>query len=83
MSTDPNSPRVIADNLTEQEAAVMVGYLEEHGITPRTWGTQLVSVFGKVGPRECVQIVVKQSEMEQARQALEEIRQSHATSPAQ
>jgi len=82
MTSDPNSPQIIAGSLTEQEAAVLVDFLKETGVEARTWGTQLATIYGEVARRDCVQIVVRQSDVERAERALEGFHQSQA-SPVQ
>ena len=83
MTTDPDGPEIIVGRLTELEASEIVSFLTERGIEARMLGTQLASVYGEVAPRDCVQIVVRQSESERARRALDEFQRIHGSSPAQ
>ena len=80
MTTDPDTPDTIAGHLTEFEASAIVDFLAKRGIEAHMWGTQLASVYGQVAPRDCVQIVVRQSESERARRALDEFERIQGSS---
>jgi hypothetical protein len=68
MTTDSDSPQVIANRLNEQEAAVVVDYLNSLGIQAHSWGTKLPWGYGI--PPECIQVVVRQADFERATRAM-------------
>jgi hypothetical protein len=74
MTSDPNSPEVIASQLSEPEATAMIAYLCERGFEARPCGSNAEAVDATFVPGESVQIVVKQSDAERARQAVAEFR---------
>jgi hypothetical protein len=82
MKTDDSSPEIIASRLTEQEATILVEYLREQGIDAQPWGTHIAGIFGEGVPRECMQVVVRTSDADSARRALETFRSSlHSRAP--
>jgi hypothetical protein len=70
---DPNSPQLLTTALTEQEAALMVNHLETLGIKADIWGTSGLAGWPDV-PRD-IRIVVRQADLDRAREALERVRQ--------
>jgi len=81
MSTDPNSPEIVASRLSEQEAMILIECLREEGVEARPWGTYLANNYGEIAPRECMQVVVRRSDAERARCAIEKSRTSLQTRP--
>jgi hypothetical protein len=72
MSADSNNPVVLAQWLTDVEAALLVAHLESHGILARVSGAG-----GATGWPEAAgytQVVVRQADIERARAVAEEIR---------
>jgi hypothetical protein len=70
MNSDPNSPAVLANLLTDAEAAMLIAHLEALGIEARTSGAG-----GSTGWPESVrytQVVVRQGDLERAREAARE-----------
>lgn len=64
MSNDPNSPVIIADRLTEVEAALLIGRLEDAGIVARRAGSG-----GATGWPEAfgyTQVVIRQADLQLA-----------------
>jgi hypothetical protein len=74
MESDPNAPVVLANLLTDAEAALLIGHLESLGITARTSGAG-----GATGWPEAAgytQVVVRQADFERADAALQQQRSS-------
>lgn len=70
MADDPNRPVVLTDYLTDIEAHLLIGYLEELGIPAFHSG-----VGGSTGWPDAggyAQVVVRQHNFEQAKRAMEE-----------
>ncbi len=74
MSTDPNSPHVVASHLTELEASLLIDGLQEHGIEAHAWGANTAALQGEAGPLQSVSIVVRQADVEKANSLLAELR---------
>jgi hypothetical protein len=70
---DPDSPQQLTTALTEQEAALLVNYLERAGIKADIWGTPGLAAWPDV-PRD-IRIVVRHADLSQAREALDRLRQ--------
>ena len=68
--SDPNSPQVLASLLTEQEAAMMVNYLDELGINAKIFPDDAATVIPAL-PH--VRVVVRQADLSQAKEALNRI----------
>ena len=81
MTTDPDSPHVVASRLTEQEASTLIDHLREHGIEAQAWGTHLAAIYGQVAPRDCVEIVVRQSEVKRAKNVVEKFQRQQLSPP--
>jgi hypothetical protein len=76
MATDANNPVVLAERLTDVEAALLVAHLETRGIVARTSG-----VGGATGWPEAAgytQVVVRQADLERATTAVREFRDQRA-----
>ncbi|MCE2809949.1 MAG: hypothetical protein ACK480_06245 [Planctomycetota bacterium] len=70
MTSDPSRPVVLTDYLTDIEARLLIGYLEEIGILAYHSG-----VGGSTGWPDAAgyaQVVVRQSDYEQAKRAMDE-----------
>jgi FAD/FMN-containing dehydrogenase len=72
MADDPNSPKVLATVLTEQEAILIVNHLAAEGIQARIAGAG--SSTGWPEAPGDVQVVVRQSEVARAKELLELVR---------
>ena len=72
MTTDPDNPETLTAVNTEAEALLIAGMLEEHGIEATVTGGY-TSGFKAAVPGE-VRVLVRNSDLERARGALEEIR---------
>ena len=72
MTDDPNQPVVLASFANEADAAVAVAALEARGIQAHTTGA-LTSGFRAEAPGG-VQVLVRRSELDRARDALGEMR---------
>ena len=72
MADDPSQPVVLASFANEAEAAVAVAALEARGIQAQTTGA-LTSGFRAEAPGG-VQVLVRRSELERARDALSEFK---------
>jgi hypothetical protein len=70
---DPNSPQTVATALSEQEAALIVNHLDTLGIRADIWGTSGLAGWPDV-PRD-IRIVVRQADLDRAREALDRIQQ--------
>jgi hypothetical protein len=73
MANDPDSPTVVTTARNEAEAALMVSHLESVGIKARIAGAQTQTAFPYV-PCD-IQVVVRQADLERAREALEDVGQ--------
>jgi len=71
MTADANSPVTLRSVRFEPEAVFLVNALAEHGIDARTSGA-LTSAFRAEAPGD-VKVIVRESDLPQARQALEQI----------
>lgn len=71
MADDPNQPVVLTTTPTEVSAAMIVAALENQGVVAHTTGA-LTSGFLAAVPGE-VQILVRQADLAQAREALRTI----------
>ena len=71
-SDDPNNPAVVKSVTSDVEAAVIVNALAAHGIEASTTGG-FTSGFRAEAPGD-IDVVVRQSDLERAKQILEEIR---------
>src|SRR5262249_46311644 len=68
MTIDPDNPQVVGTFVTEQDAALAVGRLESVGIQAHIWGADSSSAWGETHAN--VQVVVRQADVDRARQAL-------------
>lgn len=71
MTADPNSPTVVYRAANSMEASSVVSALESEGIEARATGT-FTSSFQAEAPGD-VEVVVRQSEAEQARAILDKL----------
>ena len=71
MADDPNQPIVLTTVPTEAEAAMIVAALENQGVVAHATGT-LPSEF-RIGLERYVEILVRQEDLERAREALRAI----------
>jgi hypothetical protein len=76
MAEDPNSPVVVARDLAEPEALALVAHLRGLGFEAQPWGTNVAALCLPFTAGFSAQVVVKQSEAESARNAVDEF-QSH------
>ena len=74
MPLDPNSPKVLATVLTEQEATLIVNHLATEGIKAHIAGAGSATGWPKA--RGDVQVVVRQDDIPRAKEALDLVRQS-------
>jgi len=74
MTSDPNSPEVVASELSEPEATALISYLCARGFEARPCGSEPEAVDATFVPGEGVKVVVKQSDAERARQAVDQFR---------
>jgi hypothetical protein len=72
MASDPDSPEVVAELASEQEAALAVAHLESHGITAHIWGSDAGGAWAEAPLN--VRVAVRRSDAARARAALAEIR---------
>jgi hypothetical protein len=72
MAEDPNSPVVVASDLTEPEAIALVAHLRGLGFEAQPWGTNVAALCPPFRPGFAAQVVVKQSEAASARNAVDE-----------
>jgi hypothetical protein len=70
MVSDPNSPTVVATDLTDSEAMVLINHLRKRGIDARPWGANIAALHGTFAPSFATQIVVRQSDADPARKAV-------------
>jgi len=71
---DPDSPTVVAADLTDSEAMVLIDHLRQRGIDAHPWGSDMAALHATFAPSFATQVVVRQSDAESARQAVLEIR---------
>ncbi len=71
MADDPNQPVVLMTTPTEAEAAMIAAALENQGVSAHVIGA-LTSGFRTEVPG-CVEILVRQTDLERAREALRNI----------
>ena len=71
MADDPNQPVVLATVPTEAEAAMIAAALENEGVSAHTAGGLLSTLYP--GASEGVDILVRQDDLERAREALRNI----------
>jgi hypothetical protein len=74
MESDPNAPVVLANLLTDAEAALLIGHLESLGITARTCGAG--GAAGWPEARGYTQVVVRQADYERAEAAVQQQRKA-------
>ena len=72
MTSDPNNPEVVASQLTELEAMAIVDYLRERGFDAHPSGANVAALYGTFRPLQSAHVVVRQSEAEQARKAIDD-----------
>ena len=72
MSLDPNSPKILATVLTEQEATLIVNHLAPAGIKALIAGAG--SATGWPEARGYVQVVVRQADVARAKELLKRVR---------
>ena len=72
MTPDPNNPTVIADNLSHSEAESLVAYLQDRGFDATVWGANVAALEAVFAGSLSAQVVVRQSEAERAREAVNE-----------
>jgi hypothetical protein len=73
MPTDPNSPQVLTNRRNETEAALVVNHLASIGIEARIAGSGPSSGWPEALGE--VQVVVRQADLERAKEALRNIQQ--------
>jgi hypothetical protein len=78
MTTDPESPHVVASSLNEQEAAAVMEYLNSLGIKSQSLGANLTGVWGYGIPRHVIDVVVPTADAERAAAALAGFRQQQS-----
>lgn len=71
MPDDSNQPAVLMTTPTEAEAAMIVAALENQGVSAYAAGGLLSTLYP--GASDGVQILVRQDDLEQAREALRSI----------
>ncbi len=76
MAEDPNSPLVVAEDLSEPEAMALVAHLRGLGFDAKPWGTNVAALCLPFTGGFSAQVVVKQSEAQQARNAVDEFQRS-------
>lgn len=81
MITDPNSPQVIASRLSEQEAAMLVGFLDSQGIDAHIFGANSSISWPELP--ENVSVLVRQSDLNRTQAAMTELRLRHTTNEQQ
>lgn len=74
MTPDPNSPKVVARDLSESEATALVTHLRELGFEARPWGTNVAALCLPFTAGFSAQVVVRESEAVRAQMAVEEFR---------
>jgi len=74
MTSDTNSPTVVARDLSEHEAMALVSYFRECGFAAHPSGINVAALYTPFRPGFAAQVVVRQSEAEIARKAVEEFR---------
>jgi hypothetical protein len=74
MEADPNTPVVLANLLTDTEAALLVDHLETLGITARISGAG--GATGWPEAARYTQVVVRQADLERAEAAVQQQRKS-------
>jgi Putative prokaryotic signal transducing protein len=76
MSSDPNSPQVVARLLTQAEAGMLVAHLESQGIKADIWGASGTNAAPEI-PSD-VQVVVRAADLDKAKEAVEKLRQKRS-----
>ena len=71
MADDPNQPVVLATVPTEAEAAMIAAALENEGVSAHTAGGVISTLYP--GACDGVHILVRQADLERAREALRTI----------
>lgn len=74
VTPDPSSPNVVARDLSEHEAMQLVTHLRDLGFEAQPWGTNVAALCLPFTAGFSAQVVVKESEAERARTAVEEFR---------
>jgi hypothetical protein len=74
MTVDPNSPKVLATLPTEVEAALVVNHLRNQGIEAHL--SRSGSAAGWMDERIDIQVVVRQTDLARAKEALDLVRQT-------
>ena len=76
MSTDSNNPVVLANLLTDAEAALLVGHLESLGIEARVSGAG--GATGWPEAARYAQVVVREGDLERAQATAREVGHGHS-----
>lgn len=74
MTSDPNSPTVVARDLSEPEAMALVTHLRELGFEAQPWDANVAALCLPFTGGFSAQVVVKESEAQRAQTAVEEFR---------